>query len=259
MTRGYGQYCGLARALELVGGRWSLLIVRELLTGPKRFTDLEQGLRGIPSNILSSRLRELEEAGLVERSLVPRSSSVVYRLTPYGQELEEPVVALGRWGARSLGTPDETFTFTASALMLALRGAFRPEKAKGRNLAVEIRLGDQRLDVLVSNEQVTFPSDPSSAHRLVLEMKPDVLAELLRGSSDLRSASTSGDVRVDGPMRDAARFFEMFKLPPGDGPPEEKPRQELDPPQGQGKSLGGGQPTSRAGARIWTTSGQRLR
>jgi DNA-binding HxlR family transcriptional regulator/putative sterol carrier protein len=219
MTRGYRQYCGLARALELVGGRWSLLIVRELLTGPKRFTDLEQGLRGIPTNILSSRLRELEEAGLVERTLVARSSSVVYGLTRYGLELEEPVVALGRWGSRSLGRPDESFTFTASALMLALRGAFRPEKAKGRNIAVQIRLGGQRLDVLVSDGQVTFPSDPASAPRLVLETTPDVLAELLRGSSDLRSASASGQVRIDGPMRDGTRFFGMFKLPSRNGVP----------------------------------------
>jgi DNA-binding HxlR family transcriptional regulator len=216
MTRGYGQYCGLARALELVGGRWSLLIVRELLAGPKRFTDLEQGLRGIPTNILSSRLRELEEAGLVERTLVARSSSVVYGLTRYGLELEEPVVALGRWGSRSLGTPDESLKFTASALMLALRGAFRPEKARGRSLAAEIRLGDQRLDILVSDGQITFPSDPPSAPRLVLETTPDVLAELLRGLSDLRSASASGRVHVDGPMREAVRFVEMFKLPSGD-------------------------------------------
>jgi DNA-binding HxlR family transcriptional regulator len=216
MTRGYGQYCGLARALELVGGRWSLLIVRELLAGPKRFTDLEQGLRGIPTNILSSRLRELEEAGLVERTLVARSSSVVYGLTRYGLELEEPVVALGRWGSRSLGTPDESLKFTASALMLALRGAFRPEKARGRSLAAEIRLGDQRLDILVSDGQITFPSDPPSPPRLVLETTPDVLAELLRGLSDLRLASASGRVHVDGPMREAVRFFEMFKLPSGD-------------------------------------------
>jgi DNA-binding HxlR family transcriptional regulator/putative sterol carrier protein len=217
MTRPYGQYCGLARALELVGGRWSMLIVRELLTGPKRFTDLEHGLRGIPTNILSSRLRELEEAGLVERSLVDRSSSVVYRLTRYGLELEEPVVALGRWGSRSLGRPDESLKFTASALMLALHGAFRPEKAKGRSLAVEIRLDDQRLDILVSDGQVTFTSDPASTPRLVLETTPDVLAELLRGSSDLPSASASGRLRVDGPMRDAVRFFEMFRLPSRNG------------------------------------------
>ena len=88
MTRGYGQYCGLAKALELIGGRWALLIVRELLTGPKRYTELQHGLPGIPTNILSSRLRELEEAGLVERSLLAHSSSVVYGLTAYGLDLK---------------------------------------------------------------------------------------------------------------------------------------------------------------------------
>ena len=109
MTRGYGQYCGLARALELVGSRWTLLIVRELLAGPKRYTELAQGLPGIPSNILSSRLREMEDGGIVERALEPRpSTSVVYTLTAYGQELEGPMTALGLWGVKSLPPPTTT-------------------------------------------------------------------------------------------------------------------------------------------------------
>jgi DNA-binding HxlR family transcriptional regulator len=213
VTRRYGQYCGLARALELVGGRWSLLIVRELLAGPRRFTDLEHGLPGIPSNVLSSRLRELEEADLVERSLVARSSSVVYGLTPYGLELEQPVIALGRWGSKALGELEEGVAFSRSALMLALRGALRPERATGRDLPVEIRLGDERLEVLVSGEGVTFPTDSSPVPRLVIETTPDVLAQLLRGSDDLRTAVASGRVRVEGPMREAGRFFGMFRLP----------------------------------------------
>ena len=114
MTRGYGQYCGLARALELVGSRWTLLIVRELLAGPKRYTELAQGLPGIPSNMLSSRLREMEDGGVVERALEPRpSASVVYTLTAYGQELEGPMTALGLWGVKSLAPPTSDDTSTA--------------------------------------------------------------------------------------------------------------------------------------------------
>src|SRR5690242_10753819 len=96
--RGYGQYCGLARAIELVGERWALLIIRDLLVGPKRFSDLRRGIPRIPSNILTDRLKELEDAGLVQRRVLPRpASGVVYELTEYGSDLENAVVALSRW------------------------------------------------------------------------------------------------------------------------------------------------------------------
>ena len=100
-NRAYGQFCGFARALEAVGERWALLIVRDLMVGPKRFTDLRRGLPGIPTNILTSRLKELERDGIIERRVLPRpEGSVVYDLTGYGRELEDSVVALSRWGAK---------------------------------------------------------------------------------------------------------------------------------------------------------------
>jgi DNA-binding HxlR family transcriptional regulator len=213
MTRGYGQYCGLAKALELVGGRWALLIVRELLIGPKRYTELQHGLPGIPTNILSSRLRELEEAGLVERSLLAHSSSVVYGLTAYGLDLEEAVVRLGVWGSKSLGRPGEDASFSLSALALALRGAFDPTKATGRELLLEIRLGDEPpLVVLVSEGRVSFPSGPPS-RPIVLETAPEVMSQLLVGSLDVRDAVASGRAKLDGSIREASRFFEIFRLP----------------------------------------------
>src|ERR1700736_6026184 len=109
--RVYGQYCGFSRALEVVGERWALLIVRDLLVGPKRFTDLQRGLPGIPSNVLTTRLKEFEESGIVLRRVLPRPGrGVAYELTEYGAELEEIVVRLGQWGARAMGDPraDET-------------------------------------------------------------------------------------------------------------------------------------------------------
>ncbi len=103
--RAYGQYCGLARAVELVGERWALLIVRDLLVGPKRFTDLRRGLPRIPTNILSARLKELERSGIVQRRVLPRpAAGVVYELTAYGGELEEVVLRLGRWGRNRSGS-----------------------------------------------------------------------------------------------------------------------------------------------------------
>src|SRR4051812_42628225 len=139
MTRAYGQYCGVAHALDLIGSRWSLLIVRDLMIGPKRFSELEQGLHGIPTNILSSRLRELEDAGVVERKLLPRpANSIVYELTPYGFELEEPMKLLGMWGAKSLAKPCADDVFSSSALKMGLRARFRPEVAVGQDLRAEI-------------------------------------------------------------------------------------------------------------------------
>jgi DNA-binding HxlR family transcriptional regulator/putative sterol carrier protein len=212
--RGYEQYCGLARALDLVGGRWSLLIVRELLTGPKRFTALEQGLPGIATNVLSSRLRDLEEAGLVRRSLVsPASSSVVYGLTPYGLELEEPVVHLGMWGSKSLGAPGAEDFFSPSAFALALRGAFRPDRAKGDDLAFEIRIAGTPVLVTVNDGEVTFPTESASDPHVVLEGAPPVFAELLAGAMDIDSAIATNRVRLEGSKRVARRFFEIFRLP----------------------------------------------
>src|ERR1700756_4789854 len=104
--RTYGQFCGLARALELVGERWSLLVVRDLILGPKRFTDLREGLPRIPVSILSARLNELEESGVIRRRVLPKlDAAVVYELTEYGSELEQVLLQLGLWGARSLGDP----------------------------------------------------------------------------------------------------------------------------------------------------------
>lgn len=214
MTRGYGQFCGVARALELVGGRWTLLIVRDLLIGPKRFTELQEGLPGIPTNILSSRLRELEEAGLVQRRLLARpASSVAYELTPYGLDLEEAVVRLGLWGSKSLGQPKESDFFNVSSLAIALRGAFHPEKAPDRDVLFEIRVNGERLHVSLSGKQASFSAEPTFDPHVALETAPHVLAELLAGYLDVDSAVASGRLEVEGPRREARRFFEIFRLP----------------------------------------------
>ena len=214
MTREYAQFCGLARALELVGGRWTLLIVRDLLAGPKRFTELQEGLPGIPTNILSSRLRELEEAGLVRRSLLARpSSAVAYELTPYGLELEEALVRLGLWGSRSLGEPKKGDFFPLGSFALALKSAFRAERAKDHDFLFQIRIDGERLNVSVDQGQVSFPKEPSPEPDVALEMAPEVMAELLPGRLTVDSAIASGQVRVDGSKREARRFFDIFRLP----------------------------------------------
>src|SRR5437870_11553156 len=142
-ARTYGQFCGLARALELVGERWALLIVRDLLVGPHRFTDLRQGLPRIPTNVLSDRLKELEHAGVVRRRALPRpAASVVYELTAYGSELDEVVLRLGLWGAQSLGEPRPGEIMTADAMVMAFRSSFVPEAAGDLQMSYVLHLGD---------------------------------------------------------------------------------------------------------------------
>jgi DNA-binding HxlR family transcriptional regulator len=126
-AREYGQYCGVTRGLELVGERWALLIVRDLLVGPRRYGELAAGLPRIPSNILAARLKELQEAGVIRRA--PRSRVVVYELTPYGRELEPVVLALGAWGFKAMGDPREGQVITPDSMTVALRTAFRPQVA----------------------------------------------------------------------------------------------------------------------------------
>lgn len=128
-AREYGQYCGVTRALELVGERWALLIVRDLLVGPRRYGELAAGLPRIPSNILAARLKELQEAGVIRRA--PRSRVIVYELTPYGHELEPVVLALGAWGFKAMGDPRDEQVVTPDSMTMALRTAFRPDVAAG--------------------------------------------------------------------------------------------------------------------------------
>lgn len=126
-ARDYGQYCGVARGLELVGERWALLIVRDLLVGPRRYGELAAGLPRIPTNILAARLKELQAAGVIRRA--PRSRVVLYELTPYGRELEPVVLALSAWGFKALQDPREDQVVTPASLTIDLRTAFRPQVA----------------------------------------------------------------------------------------------------------------------------------
>jgi DNA-binding HxlR family transcriptional regulator len=163
MSKRYDQYCPVCHALGLVGERWSLLIVRELLRGPKRYTDLVEGLPGIGTNILAARLRELEEGGILrKRRLPPPAASTVYELTEYGAQLEEPLYALARWGARSLGPPGPDEQFYPDWGLNAFAALFDPEAARGLTetyvVRVDgdvytVRLDDGRLDVAIGESE----------------------------------------------------------------------------------------------------------
>jgi DNA-binding HxlR family transcriptional regulator/putative sterol carrier protein len=211
VTKEYRQFCGLARAMELVGGRWTLLIVRDLLGGPKRFTDLREGLPGIPTNVLSDRLRQLEEAGIIRRAVLPRpASGVAYELTEYGAQLEQAVVTLGVWGARSMGPLREDEHVSVHALALGLRGMFVPEEAKGLDCSYEIRFEHGSLQVAVHRGALSFDEDGDPD--VVIETAPDVLHGLLTGQVGLDDAVATGATRVEGDREQARRFFQMFRI-----------------------------------------------
>src|ERR671910_464876 len=140
--RTYCDGCAAAHALDLVGERWALLVVRELLLGPKRFTDLRVGLHQASPNVLAERLRGLEAAGIVRRRrLPPPAASRIYELTDWGEELEPVIISLGRWGARSPAKPDDA-PLGIDSLILSLRTMFDPRAAKGIKASYELRLGE---------------------------------------------------------------------------------------------------------------------
>ena len=214
VNRTYGQYCGLARALEIVGERWALLVVRDLLVGPRRFSDLRRGLPRIPTNILSARLKELELAGVVRRRVLPRpAGSIVYELTAHGQGLEDIVLALGRWGAPCLGDPRAGEIVTADSLVMALRTTFQPHAAAGVHLGFELRFADIVLHARVADGTVTAGEGPLPAPDLVITTGP-ALRALLAGELSPATGLASGSVQISGDPALLTRFTELFKISP---------------------------------------------
>jgi DNA-binding HxlR family transcriptional regulator len=212
--RSYGQYCGIAYALELVGERWALLVVRDLILGPKRFTDLRRGLPRIPTNVLSARLKELEEAGIIRRRLLPRpSTGIVYELTDCGRELEDIVLRLGLWGASSLGDPRPEDTLNVDSLMLALRATFRAEEARDLKAGYELRLGEIVIHARVDRGTLEVAEGPLAGADLVIETDLTLRA-LMSGELSPSEAVESGKVRLTGKPELLDRFVDVFRIPP---------------------------------------------
>lgn len=210
--RVYGQYCGFARALEVVGERWALLIVRDLLVSPKRFTDLHRGLSGIPTNVLTARLKELEQGGVIRRRLLPRpAGSIIYELTPYGEQLEDVVVRLGQWGAKSLGDPRCEEIVTADSLVMAMRSTFRPEAARKTHATFELRFGDIIIHVRVDGAKVEVAQGALPGADLIVETGPAIKA-LMTGETTPAEAIASGAIHLTGDAALLTRFVEMFHI-----------------------------------------------
>jgi len=214
--RSYDQYCALARALDVLGERWTLLLVRELLLGQKRFSDLLAGLPGIGPNVLSARLKLLQAEGVVRQTkLAPPAASVVYELTERGRELEPAVLALGRWGVQLLGPRKPADRHRLGWLLLGMRMAFHPEAARGITETYEFRVEDETFTAEVDDGSIDVRHGAAVDPDVVIESNFETMVALGSGQMTSREALDAGMVRVDGDPDAAVRCARMLTLTGG--------------------------------------------
>jgi DNA-binding HxlR family transcriptional regulator len=211
--RTYDDGCAAAHALDLVGERWALLVVRELLLGPKRFTDLRAGLPNASPNVLAQRLRGLEAAGVVRRGkLPPPAASKIYELTKWGRDLEPVILALGRWGVRSPTKPPDA-ALGVDSLILSFRTMFDPEQAVGLSASYEFRIGEDRFRAEVSEGRLEIERGLATAPNATIEAEAGTLAALVYADLELDDALGSGDLRIEGHKEAVECFLTLFPLP----------------------------------------------
>jgi DNA-binding HxlR family transcriptional regulator len=212
--RTYGDGCAIARALDVVGERWALLVVRELLLGPKRYTDLRRGLPNASPNVLSERVRELERAGVLRRrKLPPPAASRVYELTDWGRELEETVISLGRWAARSPSPPGDAPIVSGDSVVLALRARFDPSAAPGLRAGYELRLGEDRFRIEVADDEIEVARGDAHHADATIDTDPGTLDAVLWGGRSLTDAQRAGSMTIEGDKAAVRRFVRLFPMP----------------------------------------------
>jgi DNA-binding HxlR family transcriptional regulator len=211
--RRYDDGCAIAQALDVIGERWALLVVRELVLGPKRFTDLLAGLHGVSSDVLTQRLRDLSEAGVVRRRrLGPPASSWVYELTEWGAELEELILGLAHWVHKS---PHMRYDLPlgADSLMLALKTSFHPPAADGVRATIGLHLGDAHFRVRIADGQLAIDRGDADSPDLILDTDEATLLSLLSPDGSVDDALASGQLRLSGDTAVAEKFRGLFPIP----------------------------------------------
>lgn len=211
LMRQYNDPCGLARALNLVGERWALLIVRELLLGPKRFTALRAGLSGISPNVLSQRLAELSQRGIVEQGRVgPPVNVEVYQLTPLGGRLEPVLIALADWGSQA--QPPSSGPMSVDALLLAMRTTANLNNAH-RHGIYQLLIVDDAIAVELSKDGLIVQRRFEPNPLVTIQLESAVLRALMFGGLSLQDAVNAGEATVTGDIAAAESFFGLFERP----------------------------------------------
>jgi DNA-binding HxlR family transcriptional regulator len=212
-NRRYGDGCAIATALDYVGERWALLIVRELLLGPKRFTDLQDGLPGAGAKVLAQRLRDLEGAGILQRrTLPPPASSQVYELTEWGARLDGIIVALGHWGADA---PEPSGAHVgADSAMLRLRSLFQPRPDRPWTATYELRLGRYRFATRIADGHLVEMTrgEPHNRPDTTIETDPDTLSQVIVDDRALTRALKDGHLTITGDKKAAHNLFDAARL-----------------------------------------------
>lgn len=212
--RTYGDGCGIARALDLIGERWALIVVRELLLGPKRFTNLHDGMPGASPNVLALRLRELEDAGIVRRRrLGPPASSRVYELTEWGHELEPVLLHLGRWSGRSPRT-DVGRYHSVDSLMLWQRSLFDSASGGDLEATFAVAVGDDHFSVRVSGGDLEVERGLAADADATLAADLETLTEVLKGRRPVQDATASGEMELSGDASAVDRLIGALARPP---------------------------------------------
>lgn len=216
-SRSYDDACATAHALDLIGERWAMLVMRELMMGPRRFGDLRASLPSISANVLTQRLEGLEEAGVLrKRKLAPPASVQVYELTEWGREAEPVILALGRWGVRS-PRHDPTLPLSPVALMLSFRAKFEPAKANGLSLVIGFQFGAEEFTVAVRDGVLLLERGwPVGADVEVTGVAP-AMAGLVYGKIPLAELERQGALTVGGKRKTLAQFAALFEMPPKAG------------------------------------------
>lgn len=204
LTRTYGQYCGLAQALDVIGDRWTLLVIRELLIRPCRYSDIRDGLPGVATNLLAERLRALEAHGVVQRrTLPPPAGSTIYELTDFGRELEQPVLALTRWGGRWMVTGPGEDAVQGHWLVVALRALLPATVDPGLRTSCHLEVEGEMLHLRVDDGRVEVGMDaiPGGADATLRASAPALLA-VASGLRSLEDAVAEGGIELDARATD---------------------------------------------------------
>lgn len=212
--RRYDDACAAAHGMDLIGERWAMPVIRELLMGPRRFGDLKKSLNGISANVLTQRLEGLEAAGILGRRKLPPPASVqVYELTPWGYEAAPIFQALGRWAVRS-PRHDPSRPFSPVSLMLSLRTMFRPEAADGASGRIQLRMGEESFFWALADGQVQIGRGEIPGPDAIVTGAPTAIAGIVYGGRPAEDAVAAGDLAIGGDLDLVRRLPAFFPLPP---------------------------------------------